>query len=213
MRTDRERAGWAARARGVAQPPPKGHRARMRAFRLLWLLHRWVGAALGLVLLLSAVTGILLLKKKDYAYLQPPVVRGEEGPPEALRPLAEVYAAVFALGLPEFRSEADIDRIDFRPRHRVHKVLSVHGHQEVQVCAVTLRVFGPNPRRSDWIESLHDGSWFGTAFHDRAMPVVAIGLFFLGVSGYVMCLWPKFARRRNRLPRREEIPPAATARG
>ena len=185
----------------------------MRAFRLLWLLHRWVGAALGLLLLVTAATGFLLLAKKDYAWLQPPLLQGEPGPPEALRPLAEVYAAVFALGLPGFASEADIDRIDFRPKRRMHKVLSVHDNLEVQVCAVTLRVFGPNPRRSDWIESLHDGSWFGAAAHDWAMPVVAVGLFFLGVSGYVMWLWPKIARRRNRLLRREEIQPAATARG
>jgi uncharacterized iron-regulated membrane protein len=43
----------------------------MRAFRLLWLLHRWLGIGAGIVLLLSATTGFLLLVKKDFAWLWP----------------------------------------------------------------------------------------------------------------------------------------------
>lgn len=167
-------------------------------FRWLWLLHRWIGVTAGLVLLLTAATGFLLLVKKDYAWLQPPTVAGEPGPAAALRPLSEVYAAVFALGLPEFRSEEDIARIDFRPAKRVHKVISVHDHTEVQVCATTLRTSGPNPRRSDWLEQVHDGSFFGEVVHVWLMPAVAVSLLYLGVSGYVMWLWPKLLRRRKR---------------
>ncbi|MFM1873737.1 MAG: hypothetical protein RL398_3159 [Planctomycetota bacterium] len=167
-------------------------------FRWLWLLHRWIGVAAGLLLLLSAGTGLLLLVKKDYAWLQPPMMKAEAGDAAALQPLQKVYEAVFALGLPEFRSEADIDRIDFRPAKRVHKVVSVHDHQEVQVCAITLRTSGPNPRRSDWLEQLHDGSWFGGFAHAWLMPLAALALLYLGVSGYVMWLWPKWQRRRKR---------------
>jgi uncharacterized iron-regulated membrane protein len=172
----------------------------VRLFRALWTLHRWVGLAFGLALLLSAVTGCLLLVKKQHAWLQPPVVRGADGPPEALRPLAEVYAAAFAVGAPELRSEADIARIDFRPQDRVHKVISKRGDVEIQVCAVTLRASGPAVRRSDWIERLHDGSWFGDFAHDRLMPVVAAALAVLAVTGYVMWGWPVWQRRRRRQP-------------
>jgi uncharacterized iron-regulated membrane protein len=170
----------------------------MRAFRLLWLMHRWLGAAAGLFLLLSATTGFLLLLKKDYAWLQPPVVKGEAGPYERLASLQNVYGAVFALGLPQFRSEDDIARIDFRPAQRVHKVVSVHDHLEVQVCAITCRTSGPNPRMSDWLETLHDGSFFGGPVHGVVMPAAGAILAFLATSGYVMWLWPKWKRRRQR---------------
>ena len=170
----------------------------MSPFRLLWLLHRWIGVGLGFVLLLSATTGFLLLKKKDWDFLQPPVVKGAPGPPEQLKPLQEVYAAVFALGLPEFRSEADIARIDFRPQQRVHKVISIHDHMEVQVCATTLKTAGPKRRLSDWLEQLHDGSWFGNFAHAVVLPVAALALLYLGLSGYVMWLWPKWRKRRSR---------------
>lgn len=169
----------------------------MRAFRLLWLLHRWIGVGTGLVLLVTASTGFLLLMKKEWAWVQPPVVRGEAGPASALKPLQDVYAAVFALGLPEFRSEDDIARIDFRPAQRVHKVVSVHDQVEVQVCATTLRTSGPNRRVSDLLEQIHDGSWFGSVAHSGVMPIAAASLVFLAISGYVMWLWPKWQRRKS----------------
>lgn len=170
----------------------------MRWFRLLWLVHRWLGVAAGLVLLLSAITGLLLLVKKEFAWIQPPVAVGEPGATADLQPLPAVIDTVLALGLPEFETEADITRIDFRPQERVHKVISVHDHCEVQVCAMTLRTSGPNARRSDFIEELHDGSWFGGFAHSTVMPVVAIILLYLATSGYVMWLYPKFKRRRSR---------------
>ncbi len=170
----------------------------MRAFRTLWLLHRWIGVMAGLVLLVTAVTGFLLLQKKSFDWLQPAVVRGEPGTPEQLQPLAAVYGAVFALGLPQFRSEADIARIDFRPAQRVHKVVSTHDDLEVQVCATTLRTSGPHQRRSDWIERVHDGSIWGPAMHGWVMPVAALALLYLASSGYVMWLWPKWQKWRRR---------------
>ena len=169
----------------------------MTPFRALWLLHRWIGIGLGFVLLLTATTGFLLLLKKDFAWLQPPMLRAQPGPPHALQPLGAVCDAVFRLDLPAFRTADDIARIDFRPAQGVHKVLSVHDHLEVQVCATTLATSGPEPRRSDWIEQMHDGSWFGGPVHRFVMPAAALGLLFLACSGYVMWFWPKW-RRRNR---------------
>ncbi len=170
----------------------------MRAFRLLWSMHRWVGVSIGVAMLVTATTGFLLLKKKDWEWMQPPVTVGQPGPIATLKPLQDVYAAVFALGLPEFRVEADIARLDFRPLQGVHKLVSRHHQLEVQVCATTLRVSEPRRRMSDWIEQIHDGSWFGEIAHVAIAPIAAAGLLFLSLSGYFMWLWPKL-RARQRL--------------
>ena len=169
----------------------------MRVFRSIWLLHRWLGIAAGLVLLITASTGFLLLIKKDYAWIQPKSMKCAEGTISELQPLQRVYDAVLALHLPQFASEDDIARIEFRPDKRLHKVISRHDDYEVQVCAITLRTSLPNVRRSDWLERLHDGSMFGDFAHDRVMPVVASILFFLAMSGYVMWLYPKWKRLRK----------------
>ena len=179
----------------------------MSFFRIIWLLHRWLGAAVGFILVVSAVSGFLLLKKKQHAWIQPPIVPGVAGSPTELKPLAEVYQAVFALGVPQLQSEADIAKIDFRPAQRVHKVVSRHDDIEVQVCATTLRTSGPQVRRSDWLERLHDGSLFGELAHGVLMPAVAVILFGLSISGYIMWLWPKYKRWRKRTRRRQ---PAVT---
>ena len=172
----------------------------MRAFRLLWLMHRWVGVSIGLALLVTATTGFLLLKKKDWDWIQPPVTVGQPGPVAALKPLQDVYAAVLALGRPEFREEQDIARIEFRPAQGVHKVISRHDRLEVQVCATTLRVSEPRRRVSDLLEQIHDGSWFGDAAHAVVTPAAALALLFLSISGYAMWLWPKWRARRNGKP-------------
>jgi uncharacterized iron-regulated membrane protein len=177
----------------------------MRVFRTLWLLHRWVGVAVGVLVMVTAASGLLLLVKKRFAWIQPPVVRGAEGTPEQLRPLADVYRAVFALELPELRTEADIARIDFRPDQRVHKVVSVKGDLEVQVCAVTLRTSPPAVRRSDWLERLHDGSWAGDWMHGVVMPLFALCVLLLASTGYVMWAWPKLARRRRARGRAQSL--------
>lgn len=172
----------------------------MTTFRLLWEIHKCLGITLGLVLLTSAVTGGFLLVKKDFHWIQPTTQSGTPGPAEELASIQEVYQAVFALGLPQFRDEDDIDRIDFRPGKRIHKVRSKHDNLEVQVDAISLAVLGgANTRRSDWIESLHDGSWFGDWVHDYLMLVVAAGVLLLGLTGYLVWLWPKYLKRRARL--------------
>ena len=170
----------------------------MRVFRTIWSLHRWLGLAAGIILMMISVTGFLLLIKKDYGWIQPPTMACAEGGVADLQPLPKVYEAVFALDLPEFRTEDDIARIDFRPKKRLHKVLSKHANMEVQVCAITLKTSTPRSRRSDWIESLHDGSFFGDFAHDRVMPLIACLLMFLSGSGYVMWAVPKWKKWRRR---------------
>lgn len=169
----------------------------MGAFKTIWKLHRWLGVAAGIVLLLTAVTGVLLLVKKDYAWIQPKTMKCAEGTLADVQPIQKVIEAVLALDIPQFQSADDISRIDFRPGKRLHKVISRHDDCEVQVDAITLKTSGPNVRRSDWLESLHDGSWFGDFAHDWVMPVVAIILAFLAISGYVMWLYPKWKKMRR----------------
>lgn len=170
----------------------------MKPFRLFWELHKWAGLALGVVLLLSAVTGFLLLIKKRADWIMPPTASGTAGPVEQLRPMHEVYGAVFGLGLAELRSEADIDRVDFRPEKRVFKVIATRGDREVQVDATTLAVLSVGLRRSDFLERLHDGSAFGAWSHGLLFPLTAIGLALLSVTGYLVWLWPKLIARRAR---------------
>lgn len=171
----------------------------MKPFKLLWEVHKWIGLAIGVVLIGSALTGLLLLVKKDFEWIQPPTRTGTAAAnPTEFRPLHEVFDAAFTAGVPQLRSMADVDRVDFRPDKGIHKIRSVHDHVEVQVDAVTLEVSPPGIRRSDWLEQLHDGSWFGSGAHDWFMPAFAVLLVVLSITGYLIWLWPRIAKAKRR---------------
>jgi uncharacterized iron-regulated membrane protein len=170
----------------------------MRSFKLFWNLHKWTGLVLALVFACTAVTGFLLLIKKRVDWIQPPTQTGAAGDVEQFIGVDELVQAVLAQGHPDFRTFDDIDRVDFRPGKRVHKVRSRHHHAEIQVCAVTGEVLGVGTRPSDLLESIHDGSFFGDWAHDWVMPVVSAGLLFLVCTGVFLWLEPKVRRRRWR---------------
>ena len=170
----------------------------MRVFRTIWLLHRWLGIAAGVILMMVSITGFLLLIKKDNAWIQPPTQRGTPGPLSACLGMAELWPVIEAVGHPDFQKVEDIDRIDVRLEKRVYKVRSKHNHTEIQVDATTGKILSTDTRRSDFIERLHDGSFFGGGVHGYLMPAFAVSLVYLVFSGIWLWLEPVVKRRRRR---------------
>ena len=157
--------------------------------------HKWVGIGSAIILLNISVTGLLLLEKKAFDWIQPATHKGEEGVTDDFIDLQTLMTAVFAQGHEDFQTLADIDRIDFRPSKRVHKVRSLHHLSEMQIDAVTGKVLNVGKRRSDLFESWHDGSFFGSWFYLLLMPVAAIALIFLTISGLYLWLAPLLKKK------------------
>lgn len=160
-------------------------------------LHRWIGVLAGLALLLIAGTGFLLATKKTTDWIRPLERKGT--PVETLAVVVSVHdaaEAAFALGLPELATTKDIDRIDYRPKSNVFKVVSKTGYKEVQVDGATGKVLNVAQRNDQLIEQLHDFSWFHDLAHMYGLPVVALGLFFLGASGIGIFFVPVIRRRK-----------------
>ncbi len=105
----------------------------MRPFKFFWISHRWVAGTLVVVLLTLAVTGFLLQIKGRSGWIQPETHTGAEGGAAEFITIEKLLEIVWAQQHPEFRQLADISRIDLRPNKRVYKVLSEHGHAELQV--------------------------------------------------------------------------------
>lgn len=163
--------------------------------------HKWTGIVLGLIFLNIAVTGFLLLIKKDHEWIQPPTHKGVPGGVESFISNQDLFAIVLDQGHPDFKTIGDVDRVDFRPGKCVFKVRSVRNLGEIQVDAVSGAVLGTAVRNSDLIESLHDGSFFGDWAHDWLMPATSISLVLLIGTGLYLWLQPKYrhSRRRNGL--------------
>jgi hypothetical protein len=94
-----------------------------------------------------------------------------------------------------------VDRIDVRPSKGIAKVLMKDGW-ELQVDLENGRLLQRAIRRSDWIESLHDGSFFAGDFSKLGIFLpVAFALLGLWGTGLWM-LWQPIAARRRQQARR-----------
>lgn len=183
----------------VKEPP------RVTFFRLLWEVHKWIGVTAGLVLLLSASTGFFLLIKKKYDWIQPVSQAGTPGTPEQRATFAQLYDSIFTHscdehpdGFPAFQDYEDIERLDVRPDKNIVKVRSHVDWMEVQLDLTTAEVLSYKQRYSDWFEQLHDGQLIAGWWHEWGMPVIAIAFLLMVFTGYLIWLWPKYVKRRNR---------------
>jgi uncharacterized iron-regulated membrane protein len=158
-------------------------------------LHRWGAVAIALPVLLVIVTGLLLQVKKHWTWVQPPEQRGESRVPTVtLDELFEAARSVPQAGITEW---SDIERFDVRPSKGITKIIA-HNRWELQVDNATAAVLQVAYRRSDLIESLHDGSWF----HDVAKMWIFLpsGFILLGlwVTGIYLFILPYTVRARKR---------------
>jgi uncharacterized iron-regulated membrane protein len=168
----------------------------MSAASLNRKLHRW-GAILSFApLVVVLLTGVLLLFKKDSDWIQPPTATGADAAPTL--PFERILEIARSVPEAEIASWNDVDRLDVRPGKGVVKVRS-HNRQEIQIDTSTGEVLQIALRRSDVIESLHDGSWF----HDRAKLWIflpsALALLGLWITGLYLWLLPHLKRRRRSL--------------
>lgn len=120
-------------------------------------LHRWGALVSAVPLLLVIVSGLLLQIKKQATWVQPPTLKGS-GAPHIDWP--QILAIAQQDDNANIQSWDDIDRLDVRPGKSLIKVQAVN-HWELQIDWANGEILSSSYRRSDWIESLHDGSFFG----------------------------------------------------
>jgi uncharacterized iron-regulated membrane protein len=171
-------------------------------------VHKWIGIVLALFLALIALTGFLLAIKGRVAWMRPPEATAQtvESAEEVIS-IAQAVDAVLALERPEIRSVRDIDRIDYRPRRNIFKVLSREGYLEVQVDGRTAEVLSTSFRGDQLVEDIHDLSFFAEFAHALLLPFVALGLLALSVSGIVIFGTPVFRRWQFNRRKRGRAPP------
>ena len=170
----------------------------MKTFKFFWNAHKWTGITLAAIFACTACTGFLLIIKKRVDWIQPPTVKGAAGSHAEFITMQQLFESVLAHDHDDFTSLEDIDRIDFRPRDRSFKVISLHNYSELQIDAVTGDVLSVAWRPSDLLEDIHDGSYVGEWFHTWIMPVVACGLLFLVCSGLWLWIEPIVRKRRRK---------------
>ena len=171
-------------------------------FHFLRTTHRWIGITASIFLIVIASTGFLLATKDTFGWVKPPTHDGQEvaGLGEVVS-LDRAAQSAFSLGIPELKTREDIERIDYRPEKNVFKIVTHRGYHEVQVCGRTGDVLNVATRVDQIAEDIHDLSFFEERIKLYGLPIIALLLFGLGVTGVCIYFVPvvrrwKYKRRK-----------------
>jgi hypothetical protein len=166
----------------------------MKLSRQSRVFHRWGSIIALLPITVIIFSGIVLQLKKVSSYVQPPTQSGAGTEPAiGFDRILEVARTV-----PEAEIETweDVDRLDVRPGKGVVKVRCKNRY-EVQIDAETAEILQVAFRRSDLIESIHDGSFFNEHFKLWIFLPAGIVLALLLVTGVHLFFLPYLARRKR----------------
>ncbi|MEM0983328.1 MAG: PepSY domain-containing protein [Planctomycetota bacterium] len=174
------------------------HPVWKRANRWSRSWHRWAAVLSALPVVVILATGVILQLKKDVAWIQPPSAKGSErelGPSIGFDAILDAARTVEEAGIDSW---ADVDRLDVRPDKGMVKVRGV-SRWEVQVDTATGEVLQVAYRRSDLIESIHDGSFFaGDVTKLWVFLPAGAALLLLWISGVYLWLLPVVTRAMNK---------------
>ena len=166
----------------------------MKLSRQSRVFHRWGSIIALLPITVIIFSGIVLQLKKVSSYVQPPTQSGAGTEPA----IGFVRILEVARTVPEAEIETweDVDRLDVRPGKGVVKVRCKNRY-EVQIDAETAEILQVAFRRSDLIESIHDGSFFNEHFKLWVFLPAGIVLALLLVTGVHLFFLPYLARRKR----------------
>lgn len=158
-------------------------------------IHKWGSIVIALPLLVVFVTGILLLTKKEFSFIQPPTTRGEGTVPSIS--FEQILAVANTVERAQINTWDDVDRLDVRPGKGVIKIRS-NNTIEIQIDSASGDVLQVAKRRSDFIESIHDGTFFEKNANLWLMLPVASTAIVMAVTGIIMFFTPYVRRRKKR---------------
>ncbi len=156
-------------------------------------LHYWISPIIFIPVVIIFSTGVLLQFKKQSNWIQPNVVITSKSKPVMLNSYLESAKTVSEA---KIYSWNDIDRIDIRPNKGIAKIRSKN-NWEIQLDIESAEIYSVSFRRSDIIESVHDGSFFSD--------YVKFGLFFpsgillivLSFTGIYMFIVPILRKKKK----------------
>jgi uncharacterized iron-regulated membrane protein len=159
-------------------------------------VHYWLSLFVAVPLFVTACTGILMHLRKQIAWVQPTEQKGSSKEPSVS--FERVLEA--CKGRPEVgvNSWADVSRVDVRPPKGILKV-TTKTDWEVQIDIKTGEVLQTAIRRSDWINSIHEGAYFSESIKFYWFLPSGVGLVVLTLTGAYLFWQPlgvKWRRKR-----------------
>lgn len=177
----------------------------MNVKRLLRQIHYWLSLVILVPSGIMFIAGVFLMLKKEVNWIQPPTVKGEvivQMPDISYAQFLQAAQSAPEAGISEW---SDIKKIDLRPDKGMAKLVSYTGW-EVQVDTANGEVLSVAYRRSDVIESLHDGSFFAKWVKLYIFLPTGLLLILMWGTGIYLFFLPRFAKKKKKRKKAKNLP-------
>lgn len=161
---------------------------RARVIRIARRLHRITGISLFVFFFIVSITTLLLGWKKDVNYLQAETEVGSSTDFRewlSLDSLNSIAVKVMNEAI-EGDEQFVVDRMDVRQKDGVVKVSFENSYWGLQLDGATGQALDLTPRRSDFIEDIHDGSIVDEYFQTNNE---IFKLIYTSIMGLALCLF------------------------
>jgi hypothetical protein len=172
--------------------------------RLYRKIHKWISIPLLIFFFLIGFTGLLLGWKKQVALL-PKTQKGVSTESKHWLTVDSLQKIAITYAENTLQKNAEINRIDIRPKKGIAKFVFVKHYTELQLDCKTGKILSVSTRNSDFIEQLHDGSILdsiiptgGDAFKLIYTSLLSMGLIGLSLSGFWLWYNPIRIRKQKR---------------
>lgn len=179
-----------------------------KLLRVARKVHRTAGAMLFVFFFALACTGLLLgWKKHSGGAILAKSFAGKSTNQEEWLPIHVLHDKAVQVIREKVSAElsTEIDRIDIRPDKGMVKFIFVESYWGVQLDCTTGELLHLERRRSDFIEHLHDGSYFdnvlGTEYGQIKLvytSVMGVALLIFTITGFWLWYGPKQFRANSK---------------
>lgn len=167
----------------------------MKSKILIRKFHRWGAIFTALPVVIVIISGLLLQVKKEFIWIQPPSLNGETA--ELSLNFNQILDVAKKIPQANISNWNDINRLDIRPAKGMVKVRAKNSW-EIQIDTGNGKVLGIAKRRSDIIESIHDGSFFHESFKLWVFFPSAVVLAGIWATGIYLFLLPYLIKRNRK---------------
>ena len=157
--------------------------------------HKWIVPLVSAPLFLIIVTGILLQMKNILPGIQPLQIKGSGKSPKIA--FQEILSVARSVSAAKVNTWEDIRTIDVRPSLGVVRV-RCKSEYEIQIDAQSGQILNYGLRRTNFLISLHEGSWFSEHVKYWIYLPAAFLLLILWITGTALFFVPLFNKIRRK---------------
>lgn len=165
-------------------------------------IHFWATLFVMVPLFIMTISGIILMFKKQSTWIQPPTQKGSTQIPTVL--FETILDSLKNSDKVMVSSWEDVSRIDVRPSKGVGKV-RLEGGLEVQVDLGDGSILQVMKRRSDIIEDIHTGGYWGDWMKFGVFTTAAVVFFIQLLTGIYLFFRPYFVKLHRKKLLMEEV--------